>query len=470
MLILTNNNIYTDLRKFKQYRRLIMIKSIKITKLFGRFDYKLDFSSEGIMIITGPNGYGKSTILKMLNNFCNDSLQKVLDYSFKKFTVICENSKITISKNEKSFKIDSYSFPYPDENWERRRGMPPYMKRVGYDEYIDMRTNEHIKFRTGIHGFDASEDIFTLDKFFYAVLESIEFNSTKAQFKEMNNNLKMAVKQLSCVKREIGEVRFIQEQRLIEKREIPENQRSYNQPKEEYFTVISENSEKLKSALAEIMKRHSSLSSELDSTYIKRLFDADLTANSNLDQVRSELEELQIKQEKLQKYGLAEIKNVSYIFALDKAKLDRFSTELSIYIEDANAKYKVFESIMNKLDLYERIVNQKLTFKKMKLSSSNGIEVVSDEGKNLSLRDLSSGEQEILVLFYKLIFESDVNLLLIDEPEISLHIAWQKEIMENLKSVVNLNKNIQVIIATHSPQIISHNWDLQIDLGGLYNG
>ena len=86
------------------------------------------------------------------------------------------------------------------------------------------------------------------------------------------------------------------------------------------------------------------------------------------------------------------------------------------------------------------------------------------------LSDLSSGEQEILVLFYKLIFESDVNLLLIDEPEISLHIAWQKELMENLKSVVNLKKNIQVIIATHSPQIISHNWDLQIDLGGLHNG
>ena len=200
------------------------------------------------------------------------------------------------------------------------------------------------------------------------------------------------------------------------------------------------------------------------------MFDADLTVNSNLDQVRSELEELQRKQEKLQKYGLAEIKNVSYIFTLDKDKLDRFSAELSIYLEDANAKYNVFESIINKLDLYERIVNQKLTFKKMKLSSSNGIEVVSDEGRNLSLSDLSSGEQEILVLFYKLIFESDVNLLLIDEPEFSLHIGWQKEIMENLKSVVNLNKNIQVIIATHSPQIISHNWDLQIDLGGLYNG
>ena len=111
-----------------------------------------------------------------------------------------------------------------------------------------------------------------------------------------------------------------------------------------------------------------------------------------------------------------------------------------------------------------------MIFKKMFLSRSDGIIVKTDEGAPLSLSDLSSGEQEILVLFYKLIFESDVNLLLIDEPEISLHIAWQKELMENLKSVVNLKKNIQVIIATHSPQIISHNWDLQIDLGGLHNG
>ena len=75
-----------------------------------------------------------------------------------------------------------------------------------------------------------------------------------------------------------------------------------------------------------------------------------------------------------------------------------------------------------------------------------------------------------MVLFYKLIFESDVNLLLIDEPEISLHIAWQKELMNDFKEVINLNKGMQMIIATHSPQIISDNWDLQIDLGEQYNG
>ena len=186
--------------------------------------------------------------------------------------------------------------------------------------------------------------------------------------------------------------------------------------------------------------------------------------------VLDKLKELQEKQDKLQKYGLAEIQNASYLNQLDQGKLERFGIELSIYLEDANAKYEVFKSIIDKLDLYEKIVNEKLTFKKMFLSSTDGIVVKTDEGITLSLNNLSSGEQEIIVLFYKLIFESDVNLLLIDEPEISLHIAWQKELMENLKSVVTLKKNIRVIIATHSPQIISHNWDLQIDLGGLHNG
>lgn len=447
-----------------------MIKSVEITKLFGRFDYKINFSSDGIIIVTGPNGYGKSTILKMINTFCNDNLQKVLDYTFKKFTIICEESKIAIEKSNSTFKINDDEFPYPNENIERRHGLPSYIRRIGYDEFVDIRTNKVIKRRDVLSKNNFEHEHEFIDESFYDILDSFSLSCTENKLDKIYDSLIRSSKQIEKVKKEIGKVRFIQEQRLIEKREIPEERRSYSGPRSEYVTVINENSEKLKIQLAEIMKRHSSLSSQLDSTYIKRLFTADSIAENSLDKVRTELEKLQKKQKNLKKYGLAEIKNVSYISKLDEAKFSRFSTELSIYLEDANAKYDVFESIINKLDLYESIVNQKLTFKKMELSSTNGIIVISDEGKELSLSDLSSGEQEILVLFYKLIFESDVDLLLIDEPEISLHIAWQKELMENLKSIVRLKKNIQVMIATHSPQIISNNWDLQIDLGGQYNG
>ena len=185
----------------------------------------------------------------------------------------------------------------------------------------------------------------------------------------------------------------------------------------------------------------------------------------NKDGFEANLKDLQQKQEKLKHYGLAEIKNTSKL-----RYMPEFAIDLFVYFSDAREKYKVFESLIAKLDLYERIVNSKLAFKKMVLSREEGISVVTNEKHKLELTSLSSGEQEILVLYYKLIFESDVNLLLIDEPEISLHVAWQKEILDDFKEIVALNKNVQVIISTHSPQIISGNWDVQIDLGEQYNG
>ena len=446
-----------------------MISSVKINKLFGGFNYELKFMPENIMIITGPNGYGKSTILKMINSFCDDNLQKLLTYTFKKFEITCDDCNVAITKNEKSFKINDYAFPYPDDKIIHRRGVPPFIRRVGYDEYMDLRTNQIIKMNGKDIFIDRLKEDFQEDRFFELLFLSLDFSSTKKSHQSLEE-LKKAFSLVKKVKQSIGKIQFIQEQRLIERRRVPEEERAYSEPKEKYVTVINENSEKLKADLAEIMKKHSSLSSELDSTYIGRLLDADISSTHNIQDIMDSIEELRIKQQKLQKYALAEIKNVSEIVQRDTEKLEKYMVELSIYLKDANEKYDVFENIINKLDLYEEIVNHKLKFKEMKLSRTDGIQVVSDEGSLLSLNDLSSGEQEILVLFFKLIFESDVNLLMIDEPEISLHIAWQKELMDDLRRVIQLNKNIQVIIATHSPQIISNNWDLQIDLGGQYNG
>lgn len=444
-----------------------MINSIKIKKLFGRFNYTFNFTNEGIIIITGPNGYGKSTILKMIDNLCNDNFQKMLSVNFYKFEINCNESHLEIVKNEKQFKVNGESYVYPEERMYRR-GIPPYFRRVSYNEFIDVRTNEKIVLERPIaQVLDGMEELGTNDKFFYYLFNTILLHSGN---KSTYDKVIKLIAQINAIKAQIGNVRLIQEQRLIEIREVADDDR-YGQPaRRKPITVIKENSEKLKEMLASVMSKHSSLSSDLDSTYIKRLFDIDKNdVNKDYNQLSKQLRELQDKQAKLQKYGLAENKNVSYLFSLNNEKLKQFSVELSIYLNDATAKYEIFEDIIKKLDLYEQIVNEKLTFKKMELSRANGITVVSDN-QNLSLEQLSSGEQEILVLFFKLIFESDVSLLMIDEPEISLHIAWQKEIMDNLRSIVNLNKNIQVIIATHSPQIISQNWDLQVDLGGQYNG
>ena len=71
------------------------------------------------------------------------------------------------------------------------------------------------------------------------------------------------------------------------------------------------------------------------------------------------------------------------------------------------------------------------------------------------------------MLFYELLFKSKSSaLILIDEPEVSLHISWQNCFIEDLKEIATLN-NLRFIIATHSPDIISNNWDLKVELKGL---
>ena len=67
-------------------------------------------------------------------------------------------------------------------------------------------------------------------------------------------------------------------------------------------------------------------------------------------------------------------------------------------------------------------------------------------------------------MFYDLIFETTQNtLVLIDEPELSLHIRWQLEYITELRKIIELS-HFHALIATHSPQIIHDNWDITISL------
>lgn len=438
-----------------------MLKAIKLKKLFGRFNYDIELKDEGITIITGPNGYGKSTVLTIFDEFCNKSLGDVLRHTFDSISFITDSEVITITKLKDCFKINDVKFKYPrDPERIRNIGFPPYLRRLDENEFIDVRTNEHIIIENlrMIHKFPH----FNIDDDYLSAIVYDESISQKSK-SERKDDIERVFCQIKSLKTDIGQVTFIKEQRLIEKRIMQDERRPYSSSKIEYITVISENAGKLKKEIEHAMGMHSALANKLDSSYITRLFETKETIGES--DFNSKLKDLQQKQDKLKHYGLAEIKNTSKL-----RYMPEFAKDLFVYFSDAIEKYKVFEALISKLDLYETIVNSKLSFKQMKLSREEGISVVTNEGQKLELTSLSSGEQEILVLYYKLIFESDVKLLLIDEPEISLHVAWQKEILDDFKKIVALNKGVQVIISTHSPQIISGNWDIQIDLGEQYNG
>ncbi|RNM42996.1 AAA family ATPase, partial [Salmonella enterica] len=75
------------------------------------------------------------------------------------------------------------------------------------------------------------------------------------------------------------------------------------------------------------------------------------------------------------------------------------------------------------------------------ISNEHGFYFQSDNGERISLSNLSSGEQNQIVIYFDLIFKAKQNsVILIDEPEISLHVAWQKEFLDSIARIQKLNE------------------------------
>jgi len=83
-------------------------------------------------------------------------------------------------------------------------------------------------------------------------------------------------------------------------------------------------------------------------------------------------------------------------------------------------------------------------------------------GLNHPLEKLSSGERHLLsILSAVLLLGHEHKLILIDEPEISLNISWQRNFIPLLQQ---MNKNAQIIVASHSPSIPNKKTETLVEL------
>ena len=80
----------------------------------------------------------------------------------------------------------------------------------------------------------------------------------------------------------------------------------------------------------------------------------------------------------------------------------------------------------------------------------------SQIGETLMPYQLSSGEKQMLIILLTVLVEDDQPyVLFMDEPEISLHIEWQKRLID---LCLELNPNVQIILTTHSPAVVMNGW------------
>jgi ABC-type lipoprotein export system ATPase subunit len=128
------------------------------------------------------------------------------------------------------------------------------------------------------------------------------------------------------------------------------------------------------------------------------------------------------------------------------------------FVADDNIDLKTKrKEIYGNKDLFLTTINQlfEKTGKKIESDKNNEI-VFHKDGEILTPYQLSSGEKQVLIILLSvLIQDNQPYILIMDEPEISLHIDWQENL---IKVIRELNNNVQIILTTHSPALVMRAW------------
>ena len=131
----------------------------------------------------------------------------------------------------------------------------------------------------------------------------------------------------------------------------------------------------------------------------------------------------------------------------------RYAAEptLQDVVQDIDVVENSIKSAMTSRNLLQELITRMFTANKEICFTDESIEINTLSGEKIGLASLSSGEKHILRILVQALLIGE-STLMIDEPELSLHVDWQKDLIRSLRS---LNSDAQLIFATHSPEIMA---------------
>ena len=440
------------------------IEKIEVKNLFGIFHHKIPLNlREHITIIHGPNGFGKTIMLNMLDAVFSSKYSTLRWIPFTELSLDFDDGsnlrvkrdvdfvgdeklrndsrKLTFELTQPGSKTKTYS---PEALRKRAHTFPlaviddiiPTLDRVGPEEWLNLDTREVLSLER------------VLDRFGEKLPRGIIEERTEPEW------LRQIIGSI--------DVYFIQAQRLLTFAS-PEHEFRRRQP---MVPAVVNDSKELASAIQAKLTEYASLSQSLDRTFPTRLVKRNGVAKLTVVKLRRELEAIEDKRSRLVKAGLLDREK-----EIDLAELLRNigasnRNVLSVFVRDVKEKLSVFDELSAKIDLLVNTINLRFLYKQMSVNKKDGFIFTTKGGKVLSPADLSSGEQHMVVLLYELLFKVKPNcLILVDEPELSLHVTWQQQFLKHLKEITGIT-GFDVLIATHSPQIIHDRWDLTVQLEG----
>jgi predicted ATP-binding protein involved in virulence len=414
------------------------IKSVTVKGLFNQFDHHIDFNQqERITILHGINGVGKTTLLRMINSLFNFRIYSFNEIPFTSFVIELSNGNhIRVEKKHHKtrnaidifFNKEKINFQNLDiENLIKRL---PWITKIEEDFFYDRQMDEPLSLEEVIGRYE---------------------NRLPDKITVKNSDL---IEKLGHIP-----IQLIETSRLLHTVKRDELHRR----KEIITHTVKVYAAELQQRIRSVMTDYAKKSQELEQTFPFRLLKP--SENYTNEQLNEHIVALQNKRDELRIIGL--------LPATDSATLDANSIDsleaqhaavMNLYVKDSEEKLAVLECLSEKIKLLLKIINSKFQGKLLRIDDKKGLVIIGKDGE-IDPTLLSSGEQHELVMFYDLIFKVEPNtLVMIDEPELSLHITWQSKFIDELKEIVEHSK-FDVLIATHSSTIVGENSHLMVGLG-----
>jgi predicted ATP-binding protein involved in virulence len=260
------------------------------------------------------------------------------------------------------------------------------------------------------------------------------------------------------------QVYFIRANRL-ESPTMPHNPRTMRRRPFASAPAVATYANELAERIQHVQSEYAKLSQKMDRSFPVRIMSANRSSALSLEDVKAQLAALDQQRKDLNHAGLLEQVSQEGFDKLPEPNESQLGV-LSVYIDDVKQKLEVFRDLRERIELFLELLNRRFLFKQVRIDKSQGLVFQTESGQELPPTALSTGEQHEVVILYQLLFLTlPDSLVLIDEPEISLHVAWQKPFLKDLSRIAELSK-VDFLIATHSPQIISNRWDLTVELKG----
>lgn len=418
------------------------IKRISVEQLFGQFNYELPSKDEdrdlgNLFILYGDNGSGKTTLLRLVYHLLSHEDDKghktaVSKIRFRRFSVELSDGTIV-----EAFRSDSRNGPYrasvlkagetvdsidlpTDSQRQRVKTQNRLATFLRHLKEINIRLHLLSDDRR-IAGLSNEEERWRIRSRQLMLSDELHFFDPVAEESQIR----------------ISPVKFAGEQvhRWI-------NQQAYKGFKLGQTDVHS-----------------------IYTSVAKHIVDARPSGDSQTDQQMVEdsismLRELSQRSKDYSQFGLTpELPTEEMIVSLEKGSADYYPVLYKVlqpYIQSIEARLNALESVYKIIDTFVGNINGFLGGNKhARYHLRDGLTIHARNGEPLDLDVLSSGEKQLLLLLCNTLAARDeASVIIIDEPEISLNIKWQRGLIQALLDCIQ-GSDAQLIFATHSIELLA---------------